>query len=174
MNAALRPVRGLLRRERATPPRPTLAQLLYLAEHLDADGLHENTCLGFGDFDAVATALRCHRYPGPAIVLEAGGVPYYAAGLIPVNPGVSHTWSLSTADRFQHAKEMTRATKDMIEGVLWEGVHRVQIMCLESHTKARRWYAAFGAEHEATLRGAGRDGEDVVIYSIVRSRRHVP
>ena len=152
--------------------KPNLAQLIYVAERLTDDEAREHEALGFGDYDPEEMAMRCNTQRGNAYVfLDKAGLPYYAVGFTLANPGVAIAWSLSTDDCAKHIMDMTRGVKKLIKGVLQGGVHRVQMSCLESRTAARRWFKALGAQHEATLRMMGRNGESVVVYSITKDSR---
>lgn len=152
---------------------PNLAQLLYLAQHMTDAEVQEYVTLSGMEFDPESHALRCYSYNGPAHVLYAEGKPYYVGGFLLTSPHVANAWSIATDECSKHVLEMTRTFRAVIKGVLQGGVHRIHMGCLESRTPARRWYEAIGASHEATLRGAGENGENLVIYSILKEQSHV-
>jgi len=150
--------------------RPNLAQLLYLAQNMTSAEVAEHVALTGDDFDPEALAIRCHSYNGPAHVFVAGGKPYYVGGFTLTTPHTAAAWSIATDECEKHVLEMTRIGRRIVHGVLDAGVHRIQMTCLESRTMARRWYEALGAVHEATLRGVGAGGENLVVYAIVKEQ----
>ena len=153
---------------------PNLVQLIYLAQNMTAAEVVEHMAISGRDYNPEALAIRCHSYNGPAHVLLANGRPYYVGGFTVTAANTAQAWSIATDECAKHVLEMTRAGRRIVNDLLEAGVHRIQMSCLEAREPARRWYEALGAKHEATLHAAGKNGENVVVYSIVKDESHVP
>lgn len=99
--------------------------------------------------------------------------PVACIGAVPVRPGVWAMYMFGT-DRFGDvAKDLTRFVRRvMMPAMIAAGAHRAECAILDGHEAACRWSEFLGGEHEATLRGYGRGGEDYRLY--VWRHEHVP
>jgi len=95
------------------------------------------------------------------------GEPIACIGAVECWPGVWEAWMFATDAFDSIGKGLTRwVRRVMLPAVRAAGCHRLHCHSLEGHTVAHHWLQSFGAEHEATLRGLGRGGEDFRVYKL--------
>lgn len=104
-------------------------------------------------------------------VVGADGLPAVAGGYEFVSPGVWQSWMLGTAAGWAGQwRAITKASRWIADRVLEAGAHRLQIQCTTTRAAALQWFdKALGFTPEGMLRGYGRKGQDVAIYSRLRT-----
>jgi hypothetical protein len=104
---------------------------------------------------------------GPSYICTArDGEPVYAFGLTPHRPGVWTIWGFST-DRWPEViKPVSRfIRKVIVPSILGPLAHRVECVTIAEKIAGHKWLKWIGAEHEATLRGYGRNREDYFLFT---------
>lgn len=145
--------------------KPTLAQLIHICTHLEADQVREHAALMWGDFDPEALAWEFYRNDGIAHVFTHAGRPYMAAGFRFLWQGVVQSWAVSTSEREGHDLEITRTSRKVMLGLFASGTRRIQCLCMEDRHAAQAWYRTLGLAKEATFKGYGRNGENFCLYT---------
>lgn len=99
------------------------------------------------------------------------GLPVMSGGYAMVLPGVWESWMLATDEGWaRHWRAITKASRWLAERIFEAGAHRLQIQCLTSRRKALTWFdKALGFQPEGVQRGYGIGGQDVALYSRLRS-----
>lgn len=103
---------------------------------------------------------------GPKWVAWLGDEPVAAIGCAAMWPGLMSPWCFAT-DKFRQTHLLlTRLAKQVIIPMAREaGTHRLEVKTMEGHTDAQAWLKrAFGAHHEATHPGFGRNRETFFTY----------
>lgn len=97
------------------------------------------------------------------------GEPVALIGVTPRWPKVWQAWAFGTDHWPRVVLSLTRhARRFMLPAVFHSGAIRVECYALESHTDARRWLVALGAQAERTLPDWGKQGETFVVYRWTR------
>jgi hypothetical protein len=120
--------------------------------------------------DAYAAGLmRCSRDVVALVAAENVDRALVVAGFIPQRPGVARTWMLATDEAWEkYGKELTIYTERGIALQLESRLHRVETVCLDSHTAAKAWYPRLGLKQEATLAKFCTDGSDAALFVRLR------
>lgn len=121
------------------------------------------------DTDLVVRGMS--RTPGAQYAaLDAAGNAYVVGGMEPVRSGVIECWMLATETAWRDRYvQITRFCRRLVNQMLDNGIHRVQVYVLASRTDAMRWYeTALGMTREGLHRGYFADGSDAISYAKVR------
>jgi hypothetical protein len=117
-----------------------------------------------------AFAADCMRLPGSRIaaIHESGNA--VAVGGVALNqPGVGQAWLIGTDAIGAYGVEIAHAARKVIATLFSAGeLHRIQAYSAAFHTRAHRWLKAIGLREEARLPAYGKDGEDFLIFSVVK------
>lgn len=144
--------------------RPSLEQLLWICQNLEADQLAEHSAFGFGDYNPAITAWTLYNCNGPSHVFVDDDLPYMAAGFSMFNSRSVETWAVSTPDRQGHSVTVTRTCRGAMDDLFEAGVQRIQTRCASSRTQAREWYSTLGLVLESEQKSMGKNGENLVTY----------
>lgn len=125
-----------------------------------------------GTFDADAVAAMLMVKQGPRYtVLQADGLPAVSFGMDLVHDGVWQPWMVGTMEGWEsNWRSITKACR-WVRDALFDNPdnRRLQMSALVSRTGACRWYErGLGMSHEGVMRGFGRNGEDIALYSVLR------
>lgn len=118
------------------------------------------------DWDSKDFLVALAELPGEHFLFWDGETPVAVGGFIPQRPGVERTWFLAPDSSWKSCgQELT----DMCRTILADKLaHRIETVTLADKAKARAWYERIGLTYESTLHGYGCNGEDAVMYVIVR------
>lgn len=122
--------------------------------------------------DRIAALLEYHE--GPMVIRGESyqGRPVSVGGAIECWPGVWAAWMVATDEWPRVAFRATRTVaKDVLPAVWAHGAHRIEARSIAGYDAAHRWLKTLGAQHEGTLQGFGREGQDFEIF--VWRPRHV-
>lgn len=122
--------------------------------------------------DHIETLLQHHQ--GPMVLRGAShkGRPVSVFGAIECWPGVWSAWMVATDEWPRVALKTTRTVlKDALPAVWTRGAHRIEARSVAGYDAAHRWLKTLGAQHECTLQGFGREGQDFKVF--VWRPRHV-
>jgi len=107
-------------------------------------------------------AMTTVQQPGRALCV---------AGFIPQRSGVLRTWMMATDEAWDYyGGDVTAYTAQGLKNAL-ETAHRIEAICLNSHSQAHRWYARIGLQKETTLTRYCTDGSDAALFVITRSEQ---
>lgn len=110
------------------------------------------------------------------IVHTPDGEPVALVGAAPLWPGCWHAWAFGTHRWKEVVLTITKHIRRGIVPAMHEiGFNRVQVFALSEYDDAKRWLRMMGAEHEATHRAYGKNGEDfdLFVWSPERSKQWV-
>lgn len=120
--------------------------------------------------DLVKDCLMCGHF-GWVMGLER---PISFVGATPMHPGVWGVHMFATPEFRRIGHSLTRHVRRvMIPSLVSAGAHRAECKSMEGHDVAHRWLGYLGAQHEATLKEYGRNGEDFRLYVWRRCDVHV-
>jgi hypothetical protein len=145
----------------------SLPDLVVLCRNLRPDDREQLAAL-FGDVSDDSLAAMIMLKSGPKFtVLNEQGMPVCAGGYEPVADGVMQSWMIGNDEGWTlHWRTLTKAARWMMDTLLEGGVRRLQTMALASRSAACRWYTgSLKMQPEGVMRGFGRGGEDVAIFS---------
>ncbi len=118
------------------------------------------------DFSTEDFLVALADLPGEHFIFWVGETPVAVGGFIPQRPGVERTWFMAPDKSWQdHGRELTDKCRELLEDKL---AHRIETVTLADRAKARAWYERIGLTYESTQPGYGCNGEDAVMYVIVR------
>lgn len=147
----------------------SLAPVLIVAKNLvDVDRKVHKALTG-AEFDADVFAAQTAAFYGPSwVAIDEAQHPHAAGGFIQQRPGVFRSWFISDLDCWHKYRiDITTIAAQMIREMLaQDDVRLIETWTLAENVKTRAWYGRIGLSHEATLRGFGASGEDVVIYVV--------
>ncbi|MEN5115844.1 hypothetical protein ABE488_00705 [Luteimonas sp. TWI662] len=151
---------------------PIVEDFAYLARRMRPDEIEQFLAFGgLHEYDADIAARAFAATPGPSYVfVGADGLPFLAGGFQPLRPGVFDGWLVGTLAGWEaHGFAITRICRRVIDQMLVDGAHRVQIAALASRTAAHDWYErGLGLQREGVLRAYCADGSDAVMFAKVR------
>ena len=114
--------------------------------------------------DVLAEAI--HQTNQFAWAFWCDGEPAAVVGAYPMHPGV---WGLFGFGTDKYAKIMLSVTKHarrfMMPALLNAGAHRAQCIAPADHYEQHKWLRFLGAEEESTMRGYGKNREDVKMFA---------
>lgn len=143
----------------------TLADALVVASGMRPD---DRACLEAvtGVCDAEAFALNRWQTDGAAWAMYEDGRPVAMFGLSRVNPWTLNAWLIGTpALSLQSWKKLLRFCRT-VRGNALQTTRRIECMVLSTWPRAARFAESLGFELEGVKRGAGREGQDVLLYAI--------
>jgi hypothetical protein len=155
------------------PPRGVIElrmwHLEYLCRNMREDEREQLVALsGMTRFDPEVAALGFLNSPGPRFTLiGADGTPLVAGGYIPCPiEGVFDSWMVGTQAAWDtHWRDITRATRWLMDGILEGGGRRLQTIALASRSAAIEWYIrSLWLEPDGIARQLGRNGEDAARF----------
>jgi hypothetical protein len=122
-------------------------------------------------WDAAEVAVELWRLPGEKyLVVDDEGRPVLAAGVVPRGRGWYRGWMIGSLDGWHaHWRAITRFTRQVMEHMLANDAHRLDVLCLASRTQACRWYMkGLKMRFEGAHPGMGANGETCATYARVR------
>jgi hypothetical protein len=141
----------------------------FIAEHMRLDEREHWLALsGLGNYDADAAAVSFMTSIGIRFaLLQSDHMPVVAGGFSRLRGNTFEAWMVGTPSGW-HAR-----WRDITRGVRWAmreqfraGAQRIQIITLESRSKACAWYErALCMRKESVLERAGAQGENLVMYA---------
>lgn len=143
----------------------TLADALVVASGMRQD---DRACLEAvtGDCDAEAFAVNRWQTDGAAWAMYEGGRPVIMFGLSRVNPWTLNAWLIGTPGlSHQSWKKLLRFCRT-VRGNALQTTRRIECMVLSTWPVAARFAESLGLELEGVKRGAGREGQDILLYAI--------
>lgn len=145
----------------------TLADALLVAGGMRAE---DRECLNavLGVCDAEAFAVNRWQTDGAAWTLYDAGRPIAMLGLSQVNPWTLNAWLIGTPGMTpQSWKKLLRFSRT-VRGNALQTTRRIECMVLSTWPRAARFAESLGFELEGVKRGAGKDGQDILLYAITR------
>lgn len=116
--------------------------------------------------DRIAMLLEFHE--GPMVLRGAShqGRPVSVFGALECWPGVWSAWMVATDEWPKVALQTTRIVlRDALPAVWAHGAHRIEARSVAGYDAAHRWLKTLGAQHECTLQGFGREGQDFEVFA---------
>ena len=115
-------------------------------------------------------AVFCHhvsdRYSA-VVLLRGEPVAAFGAAGSPLQPHLRSAWAFGTSKFRRVVPWITREVERWKPILVADGVHRVEARSLVGHDIAGIWLEGLGCAKEATLRCAGRHGEDFNLWAWV-------
>jgi hypothetical protein len=125
-----------------------------------------------GSFDADAVAVMLLGKRGPRYTIyQPDGFPAVSFGLDLVHDGVWQPWMVGTLEGWESSwRSITRGCRWVRDALFSEPANRrLQMSALVSRAGACHWYEkGLGMSFEGVMRGYGRNGEDIALYSVLR------
>ena len=121
---------------------------------------------------ALRRAEYRHEFAGECAALggwcckDERGVPVAMGGVAEHWPGVGNAWMVATDDIGRHGVEISKAAKAVLEQ--HSHLHRIQAYSADFHAVSHRWLEAIGFRRGAVVPKLGKNGEDFIIFEIVR------
>lgn len=151
----------------------TLIDLVHVCRHMRPDEIEQTLAFGYADsYDPDAAAVSLYQQPGPKLaVLCRNGMPAAVGGAMEVGRGVYSGWMAGTIDGWESEwRSITKATRRFHDALLASSAHRIQLTALASRAAACLWYTkGLKMQAEGLRRAYGRNGEDAIEFSRVRS-----
>lgn len=146
----------------------TWKEAIYVCTHMRADDFDEVMATRW-DNDAHSFAAECMRLPGYKKVAVVDGVPVAIGGLAVWQPGVGQAWLVGTPNIGKAGRQIAKHCKAEIARMFESGcIHRIQAFSSATHTQAHLWLNSIGLKQEALMPKYGKNGEDFIIFSIVK------
>jgi hypothetical protein len=146
-------------------PDPRPEEIVFVAAHMRRKS-REDVYLHLPHDDPVQLSGMILRRAGVCWVEYHEGVPAAILGAWPMHPGV---WSLFGFGTDHYGAVMGKvarhARRVMFPTIKATGAHRAQTMSPASHEDTHRWLRMLGGIEEGTLRGYGKNGEDVKLFA---------
>lgn len=141
------------------------ATLRYIAQHLREQDRIEIAAMSGADDPEQFLAAKVMMSAREVYVALSGGKPAAAWGFVELWPHVGSCFAFGTDDwgLVMHAVT-NHVRRYMLPRVIAAGYHRMECRALACRDDVARWTALLGAEPEALLRRAGKNGEDFMIY----------
>lgn len=143
--------------------------LQYLAEHMRPDEIRHFLAFSGAPHYEPDTAASAFMQTGglKMTVLSLEGVPLVSGGFYRSRGNAWEGWLAGTMDAWEnHYRVVSRSARWLMGEVFRMGATRISIMTIAERTSATDWYQrVLGMQLDGTLRHAGCNGEDVVIYS---------
>lgn len=136
----------------------------YIAFKMRADDAREVLATQFSDYRSEFSDA-CLSYGGWC-ALDSDGLPYAMFGVAECWPGVGNAWCVATPDISKHGIETIKLGKWLIEK--YGHLHRIQAFSADFHKVSHRWLERLGFERGPVLRKFGKNGEDFIVFEIVR------
>jgi len=122
------------------------------------------------DDDVDNFALESFRLPGIAYtaINDKNGLPVCIGGVAFHSPQVGTAWMVATDDFLSVALSVTRHVRRVIKTLLASELQRIHAFSADFHTDAHRWMQRCGMQCERTVPALGKNGEDFIVFSILR------
>lgn len=143
--------------------------LLYamdVCSHLIPEDRRQYAAFTGNRYDIDEMIVHVCQLPGPKWAARGLAAPFALAigGYMPVRKGVYHSWMLTRPEAWFRGSPITSLTAEVVTGMLKNGAHRLETVCLADRLDARAWYPKIGLQYETTLKNYGVGGEDAVSY----------
>ena len=104
---------------------------------------------------------------GPCFTVRqhVAGAPLFCGGAIETHRQLVTLWSVLAADAGPHLTAITRRVRWFVAKV---DARRIDTMVVAGFAPARRWVEMLGFRHDATMAEYFENGEDAMIYRLVR------
>lgn len=148
----------------------TLPALMMLCSKARPDEIVQYEALTGVQWNAPDAAFDYYGRQGEKfMLLDNAGAPVCAAGWEPLRPGVAQGWMVGTMDDWRlHWRAITKHSRLVMQHMLANGTHRLQIHCLKSRTQAANWYVkGLKMQHNGDLPCYGVNGETASLYARV-------
>lgn len=116
--------------------------------------------------DSVEDFAAMCAYIGGVCYRDAYGVPVAIGGVREAWPNVGIAWMVGTDAVAQNGVGLTKLGRDLM--VTHGHLHRIQAMSADFHTVSHKWLEAVGFERGGVMRKYGKNGEDFIVFEIVR------
>lgn len=148
----------------------TMEQLAYVAKHMQAIEKTSCSALMWGGFDPEKLAHKLMRTDLRYCCVDDNQVPVVVGGIDFITPAVGQCWMFGTDDFPKVVREVTKATRRVLDDLLEKQVRRIEIRSIKTHTVAHEWYRRFlgFTEAPAVLRSYGVGGEDFLLFARIR------
>ena len=146
----------------------TLADCLAVAENMrEADTACLTALLGACQPETFAHNRWTAN--GAAWTLWQAGRPVAAFGLAEPNDWSAVAWLVATPEMTRESwRKLLRHARKVRDNALATRLSRIECSVLDTWPRARRFAEQLGFELEGVRRAAGRDGEDVLLFGIIK------
>ncbi len=149
---------------------PLLVDLLQVLAQLPESERRQYYAKTGEQLDVDVAAAHLYLQPGPKWVIATDDHPICVGGFTPISPGVYRDWMANTPEAFgKHWRSVSKYARRVMDGMLEYEAHRLECVVLASRTEVVDWYAFLGYSFEGTMRRAGAQGEDLALYSRLRT-----
>jgi len=141
---------------------PTLEDVRHVAQNMRAADIREFQALSFGEDAAALAASLVERYGEhpDTIGFFVDDEPVGIGALIEGRPNVVTLLFFATDKFATAALGIAKFTKQrLFPRYRKAGAHRIEAVSIDGHDDAHRWIKLVGLDHEATMRGFGKNGE---------------
>jgi hypothetical protein len=147
-----------------------MEHLVYVASHMQAIEKTSCSALMWGGFDPEKLARKLMRTDIRYCCLDQNHAPAVVGGVDFITPAVGQAWMFGTDDFPKVVREVTKATRQLLDTLLANQLLRIEIRSIETHRVAHQWYKRFLGfiEEPAMLRSYGVGGENFLLFSRIR------
>ena len=148
----------------------TMDQLVYVAKHMQAIEKTSCSALMWGWFEPEKLARKLMRTDMRYCCVDDHHVPVVVGGIDFITPAVGQCWMFGTDDFPKVVREVTKATRRVLDEILANQVRRIEIRSIETHKVAHEWYRRFlGFTGEPSmLQSYGVNGENFLLFARIR------
>lgn len=124
--------------------------------------------LNYGLHETLSLAYEARMAGSAYAAVNEDGLTIACGGIFMSHHGVGNAWVFGTDDIKAHAKDLTRAIKDMLPQIMNDlNLNRVQADVLVEKPSWVRWAEYIGFEKEGVLRQF-REGKDAYVMAVLR------
>ena len=123
---------------------PTREGLEFIAKNLRKSDIEELSAVSF---DVAQSVMAGASVPGVKRMVLVDGVPVFAAGLVPIGPGICQGWGFGTDGAKKAMKSITKEAKRILKALGKSEVSRVQAYC----AGRSKWLKAIGLNEVADI-----------------------
>ena len=142
----------------------TLETALYVCQHMRYIDAEE--VLATMDHDSHEEFAQMCAFIGGVCYRDAAGVPVAIGGVREAWPGVGIAWMVGTDAVPKNKMGLTKLGRELM--VTHAHLHRIQALSASFHTVSHEWLELVGFERSHTLRKYGKNGQDFIMFEIVR------
>lgn len=147
----------------------TLEHAQYITNHMAKDDLAEilathwlDTTEGFAEQCVNTNGLKLCALADDGTPVAMGGIAFFM-------PKVGTAWMVGTERMIEKRLEVTRYCKNAVNNSINSNIiHRVHAFASGLHYRTHPWLEAIGLKREAVLHKWGKNGEDFILFSLVR------
>lgn len=114
--------------------------------------------------------MEVYLASGSGWCVEHNGEVIMVGGYYQISKGVAQAWMMFNQESKDHAIFMVKAIREKLEEAFSAGNHRVQTYAYKTDLGGRKYIEIMGFKYEARAEAFGPNGEDMIVYKIVRKQ----